>query len=61
MGILGKKNILSDEGKEIEEQGNVGAVKAKMGCVEKKVMGWRETRDLLSKKKVILNLKSKKG
>ena len=40
-------------GKENEEQGNIGAVKAKMGCVERKVMDRRETRtrELLNKKK----------
>ena len=43
-------------GKENEEQGNIGAVKAKMGCVERRIMNRRETRELLNKKKVILKL-----
>ena len=47
--------------KENEEQGNIGAVKAKMVCAERKGMGRRENRELLNKIKVILNLKSKKG
>ena len=43
-------------GKENKEQGNIGAVKAKMGCVERKIMNRRETRELLNKKRVILKL-----
>ena len=43
-------------GNENEEQDNIGAVKAKIGCVERKMMSRRETRELLNKKQVLLKL-----